>query len=293
MSNQLQLSSELKGFMKQGAVHKKFSELLGSRSEQFIASVMQACQSNSMLVNADPNTVYAAAMKAAIYDLPISNDLGFAYIVPYNNRRAGKVEAQFQIGYKGFIQLAQRSGQFKRLASSAVHAGQLVSEDPLMGNVYDWSKPKEGQPIGYVALFQLINGFEAELYMRTEDLVKHAKEYSQSFKKDYGVWKDNFDAMALKTVIKLLLSKQAPLSLTHIHDAVKTDQAVLDENGARYVDNDSIESKAMIDLSGDDEGFKQLLTAVDNGSMPITEVNERYKLSDVQLKVVQGLGEAA
>lgn len=220
----------IKGLMQNPEVQKRFSEMLGARSNQFITSVLQVANSNKLLQNATPESIYGAALTAASLDLPINQNLGFAYIVPY-----GK-EAQFQIGYKGFIQLAQRSGQFKRIAAAPIHDGQIVSNNPLTGYEFDFSVQSD-KVVGYAAYFELLNGFTSTFYMSVSDIEKHAKKYSQTYKKGFGNWKDNFDAMAQKTVIKLLLSKYAPLS-TEMQKAVEYDQAKVNENGdIDYVDN--------------------------------------------------------
>ena len=229
----------IKDFFSKDLVKSKLNELLGKNAATFATSVLQVVNSNSMLANADPASVFSAACMAATLDLPINNALGFAYIVPFQNRKAGKTEAQFQLGYKGFVQLAQRSGQFKKISSAVVYEGQLVSEDPLSGYVFDWSNKKSDKAIGYVAYFQLLNGFEAYLYMTKNEASAHAMRYSQTFKKGFGVWNDNFDAMALKTVLKLLLSKQAPLSI-QMQTAIQADQAVIkdiDKQEFEYIDN--------------------------------------------------------
>ena len=219
-----------KGLMQNPEVQKRFSEMLGERSNQFITSVLQVANSNKLLQNATPESIYGAALTAASLDLPINQNLGFAYIVPY-----GK-EAQFQIGYKGFIQLAQRSGQFKRISAAPIYDGQIVSNNPLTGYEFDFSVQSD-KVIGYAAYFELLIGFTSTFYMSVEDIEKHAKKYSQTYKKGFGNWKDNFDAMAQKTVIKLLLSKYAPLS-TEMQKAVEYDQAKVNEKGeVDYVDN--------------------------------------------------------
>ncbi len=171
--------------------------------------------------NASPQSIYNAACVAATLDLPINNNLGFAYIVPY-----GK-DAQFQMGYRGFIQLAQRSGQFKTISATPIYQGQIVAENPLTGYEFDFTVSKTGSPIGYAAYFKLLNGFEKTLYMTTEELKQHGLRFSQTFKRGQGLWKDDFESMALKTVIKLLLSKFAPLSV-EMQQAVITDQGVID-----------------------------------------------------------------
>ena len=222
-----------KQFFQQDSVKRKFEELLGKRSSAFMTSVLQIVSNNSYLQNASPQSVFNAACVAATLDLPINNNLGFAYIVPY-----GK-DAQFQMGYRGFIQLAQRSGQFKTIASSPIYEGQLIEENPLTGFVFDFKVKKSGTPIGYAAYFELLNGFQKTLYMTTEELNQHGKRFSQTFKSGRGLWKDDFESMALKTVLKLLLSKFAPLSV-EMQKAVITDQGVIsdpDTLDVAYSDN--------------------------------------------------------
>ncbi len=225
-------------------VKQKFAELLGKRASAFVTSVLQIVQSNKQLVNADPLSIYHSAAVAATLDLPLNNNLGFAYIVPYNQKQADgsyKQAAQFQLGYKGFIQLAQRSGQFKTIAATPIFEGQLIESNPLTGFKFDFTKKTSETIIGYAAYFSLINGFEKTLYMTVEELKAHGVKFSQTFKKGFGLWKDDFDSMAQKTVIKLLLSKYAPLSID-MQKAVITDQAVINDVDATdvvYVDNDA------------------------------------------------------
>lgn len=220
---------------------KKFQELLGSRSTSFMTSVLQIAASSDLLKSADPMSIYQAAAVAATLDLPLNNSLGFAYIVPFNNKKAGRVEAQFQLGYKGYIQLAMRSGQFKTISASPVYSGQLISENPLTGFEFDFSKRNGEKIIGYAGYFRLINGFEKTIYMSVEDLKNHGLKFSQTYKKGFGLWKDDFDSMATKTVLKLLLSKYAPLSVD-MQKAIITDSSIVrdaDSDDVDYVDNDS------------------------------------------------------
>lgn len=243
MSNEVEKKEEtkltIKEFLNKGIAEKKLQELLGKNSAAFATSILQIVNSNELLKKAHPMSIFNAACMAASLNLPINANLGFAYIVPYNNKKTGITEAQFQLGYKGFIQLAQRSGQFKIISASEVKEGQLVSEDPLKGYVFNWSIKSE-RNIGYVAYFQLLNGFEAYLYMSIEQVKEHAKKYSQSFKKGYGIWVDNFDAMAKKTVIKLLLAQKAPMSID-MQQAVLADQSVIKDakdGQFEYIDTD-------------------------------------------------------
>lgn len=230
MSNITQTKS-IKSFFDGDAVKGKFNELLGKRSSQFITSVLQVVNSNTLLQKADPTTIYTAACTAAVLDLPINQNLGFAYIVPY------KGQAQFQMGYKGFIQLAIRSGQYRTISACPIYEGQLSEENPLMGFVFDFKSKKSDKVIGYAAYFEMLNGFYKSDFWSVEKTESHAKRYSQSYKSGSGVWKDDFDAMGMKTVLKNLLSKYGLLSV-EMQTAVERDSSVIAEDGTvEYVDH--------------------------------------------------------
>lgn len=243
MSNQLALAT--KDFFSKDTVKKKFEEIMGKRATQFITSVLQIVASNELLSKATPESIYHSAMVAATLDLPLNNNLGFAYIVPYNAKQQDgtyKQVAQFQMGYKGFIQLALRSGQFHKISSTPIYEGQIKEADPLKGYTFDFTQKKSDLIIGYAGYFRLSNGFEATLYMTVDELKKHGTKYSQTFKKGFGLWKDDFEAMASKTVLKLLLAKFAPLSI-EMQRAVISDQAIInDETGGSvtYVDHEEV-----------------------------------------------------
>lgn len=240
----------IKTFLNQESVQSKFKEILGKRSTSFITSVLQIISSNALLANATPESVYHSAMVAATLDLPLNNNLGFAYIVPYNQSYKDengtwqkKQVAQFQMGYKGFIQLLQRSCQCKSIYATEIYDGQLVDENPLDGYIFDFKIKNSSTIIGYACRMKLRNGFESTLYMSKEQIVAHATKFSQTFKNAKGVWKDDFDSMAKKTVTKLLLSKYAPLSIdAQMQIALVSDQGVINDEQATditYVDNSS------------------------------------------------------
>ncbi|MEG2267389.1 MAG: recombinase RecT [Acinetobacter sp.] len=279
-----------KDFFAKPMVQEKLKELVGKNAPAFATSVLQIVNSNSMLVNADPQTIFSAACMAATLNLPINNNLGFAYIVPFKNNKENKIEAQFQLGYKGYIQLAQRSGQFSRIAATPVYNGQLISENPLLGYEFDWSVKPSGDQIGYVAFFKLINGFTAELYMSKEEVMKHANKYSQTAKKGYGVWKDQFEAMALKTVLKLLLSKQAPLSID-MQKAQMADQAIIrdvDKDEFDYIDH----QESIADLEApkptlNDDEFNAALEQLNVGAIDKAYILDGYSLTDAQRVAVE------
>lgn len=254
-------------------IKTKIEQLVGKNSATFATSVMQIANSNTMLKTADPTSIFNAACMAATLNLPLQNGLGFAYIVPFKNNKERKVEAQFQIGYKGFIQLAQRSGQFKRLVALPVYKNQLLKKDFINGFEFDWEQEpeKDENPIGYYAYFKLVNDFSAELYMSHDDIVKHAQRYSQTFKKGFGVWHDNFEAMALKTVMKLLLSKQAPLSV-EMQQAVLADQSVVkDVENQEFNYTDNIQNAEFVAVV-DDETFNNCKQSIINGETTLQDL---------------------
>ena len=214
-------------------------QVLGEKKSSFVNNITSLVSNNAMLQECDSLTILYAGLKATALDLPLDNNLGFAYVLPYNDTKAGKKVAQFQLGYKAFIQLAMRSGQFKTINVREVKKGEIINEDFVSGEIQFKmlsEKREEAETIGYVAYFRLVNGFEKMFYMCNEKLEKHGKKFSQTFKKGYGLWKDDFDSMARKTVLKMLLSRYAPLSV-EMQTAIKSDQAVISEKGEIYVDN--------------------------------------------------------
>lgn len=307
MTNQVQHQQNkqppaLKTFFKSANIQNKIKELVGKNAATFATSVMQIANSNAMLKTADPMSIFNAACMAATLNLPLQNGLGFAYIVPFRNNKEKKTEAQFQIGYKGFIQLAQRSGQFKRLVALPVYKKQLIKKDFINGFEFDWEQePEEGElPIGYYAYFKLVNEFSAELYMTHEEINAHAKKYSQTYrtyldKKAKGqwaqsVWAENFEAMALKTVIKLLLSKQAPLSV-EMQQAVLADQAVVkDVENQEFNYTDNIQNAEFVAVV-DDETFNNCKQSIINGETTLQDLCDSgaYEFSQEQIAELEAV----
>lgn len=223
-------------YVRQDAVNTRLNELLGKRAPQFVTSLVSAANANAMLANCAPESVLSAALTAASMDLPINQNLGFAYLIPYKNK-TGEV-CQFQMGYKGFIQLAQRSGYYKTINATDVREGEITKNDRLSGEIeFNWleneAERSKAKVVGYVAYFKLLSGFEKTFYMSAEELKSHATKYSKNYAKyNSGLWADNFDAMAKKTVLKLLISKFGPLN-TQLEDAIQKDQTIDGE----YADN--------------------------------------------------------
>ena len=301
MTNQLQTNQQVKAPVKHKTLRELFNDpiiktkveqLIGKNSATFATSVMQIANSNALLRTAEPSSVFNAACMAATLNLPLQNGLGFAYIVPFKNNKERKVEAQFQIGYKGFIQLAQRSGQFKRLVALPVYKNQLIKKDFINGFEFDWEQEpeKDENPIGYYAYFKLVNDFSAELYMSHDDIVKHAQRYSQTFKKGFGVWHDNFEAMALKTVMKLLLSKQAPLSV-EMQQAVLADQSVVkDVENQEFNYGDNVQNAEFVTVV-DDETFNNCKQSIINGETTLQDLCDSgaYEFSQEQIAELEAI----
>jgi recombination protein RecT len=229
----------IKGYVSSEEIKKRFSEVLGSKAPTFLGSIVSLVSSNTNFNGVDPNTIMASALVAATLDLPINPSLGFAYIIPYGNK------AQFQLGAKGVTQLALRTGQYKLINTTEIYAGELVSQNRLTGEiVIDIAKRTSDEVIGYAAFFRLLNSFEKTLYMTVDEVLAHGKKYSKSFSNKNAPWQTDFDGMAKKTVIKLLLSKFGILSV-EMQRAIEVDQAVLKNDGKEieYIDNDNAPSK--------------------------------------------------
>ena len=226
----------------------RLKEILGERAPQFAASIVQITNGSEQLRKCDPHSLIAAAMTAAILDLPIDKNLGFAHLIPYVGM------ASFQMGYKGLIQLAVRSGQYRLLNACVVHKGELTSFNELTGElVLDPSKQESDDVEGYAAYFKLVNGYEHAVYWTKEKVTKHAGRYSQAYKakKQDSPWFTNFDSMALKTVVKDLISHWGIMS-------VQMQRAVVEDQGVRrninsdveYIDNEPEKPVHTLDFGG-------------------------------------------
>ena len=226
----------LKGMLEMPAYKNKFNEMLGKKAAGFMSSIIAVTNNNKLLAKANPATVIGAAAQAAMLDLPINQSLGFAYIVPYGG------EAQFQLGYKGYIQLAQRTGQYVDIGSKTVYEGELEYENRLLDK-FKFGERTSDKVIGYLAYFRLTNGFEKMLFIEIDKMIAHAKRYSKNYKGGTEKWGlTDFDTMAEKTVLKKLLSKYGPLSIENIQmsQALANDGGVvkMNESGEFDVDFD-------------------------------------------------------
>ena len=188
------------------------AQRIGDKSAMFNTSILDLFTDNPTLQECDPNAVITQALKAAALDLPISNVLGFAYVLPYK-AKGGRTEPKLQMGYKGFIQLAIRTGLYKHLNADAVYQGEEILVDKIRGTMEITGQPESSNVVGYFAFMELTNGFEKAIFWTVEQVTAHAKKYSKSFNFSSSPWKSDFDAMAKKTLLKSLISKYGPLSI--------------------------------------------------------------------------------
>jgi len=216
----------VKQLMTQDLFKNKFEEVLGARAPQFIASMVNMVGNDRNLQDCNSVSVISSCLVAATLDLPIDKNLGYAWIVPYKDK--GVKKAQFQMGYRGYVQLALRSGQYKSINVIDVHEGELVEWNPLTEElVIDFNKRISNKVIGYAAYFELLNGFKKSEYWDMNRITMHKNKFSKS---DFG-WKNDFDAMARKTVLRSLLSHWGILSI-QMQNAVSNDMASTDMDAA-------------------------------------------------------------
>lgn len=247
-NNALAERTSIQALLSKESVRKRFEEMLGRRAAGFMSSIINLVNSDVNLQKCDPRKVLGCAAVAASMDLPIDRNLGFAWIIPYENKKTNTIEPQFQMGYKGFIQLALRTGQYKTIHAAEVYEGEIKSYNRFTGEIeFDPEGRKSDKIVGYVAYFKLINGFEKYHYMTVEQIRAHAKRYSKGYGQPWSRWTTDFEAMALKTVIKLLLSKYGILSI-EMQMAMKADQAavVQEDDGEfqfEYPDSTVVESE--------------------------------------------------
>jgi recombination protein RecT len=208
------------------SVQEQFKNALKENAGAFTASVIDLYGSDKYLQQCNPNQVIMECLKAATLKLPINKQLGFAYIVPYKNK--GVMIPQFQLGYKGYVQLAMRTGQYKHLNAGVIYEGVDITRNILTGEIEFSGEPTSDKPQGYFAHLEMLNGFTKTVYMTKEEVLAHAKRYSKSFGHQNSAWKTNFDEMAQKTVIRKLLSKYGYLS-TDMVSALSSDAEDIDE----------------------------------------------------------------
>ena len=249
-------------YLSSEAVKNNIMSVVGEKNTtRFISSIVSAVQTNPALAECTNNSILSSALLGESLKLTPSPQLGQYYMVPYDNSKTRKKEAQFQLGYKGYIQLAIRSGQYRKIVVSDIREGELVKYNPLTEDFdfapfIDREKRLSLPVIGYYAMFELVNGFGKEIYWTKEEMQKHAEKYSSGYRNDlrkhtsYTFWSKDFDAMAKKTLIRQLIGKWGIMSI-EMTKAFENDMAVIDENGnPHYVDNQQdIETTVAEDIS--------------------------------------------
>lgn len=217
--------NRIKSLIETDGIKKRFTDVLGKRAPSFLSSIVSAYTMNESLSKCDPMSVISSAMIAATLDLPINPSLGMAHIVPY------KGVGTFQMGWKGFVQLALRSREYQTINATVIYEGQLESHNSFTGDMKFREEKTSDAIVGYLLYFRLLNGFEKYFYWTKEQCLAHAKRYSASYKIGKGRWVEDFDAMGLKTVVKLGLAKYGILSID-MQKAIEKDEA----SGSEYPD---------------------------------------------------------
>lgn len=237
-------------FLAQDAMKKKINEMVGGeKGQQFVTSIISAVSTNPQLAECDNASIVSAALLGQALNLSPSPQLGQFYLVPFNDNKRGCKVAQFQIGYKGYIQLAIRSGQYKKLNVLAIKEGELIKYDPLDEDIEvklieNEEEREKAETIGYYAMFEYLNGFRKTIYWSKQKMEAHALKYSMGYraKKGYTFWEKDFDGMAYKTMLRQLISKWGIMSIDlTMQKALESDMAVINDNGTYdYVDNNEM-----------------------------------------------------
>ncbi len=268
-----QTKTGLTAYLTQDAVKKQINSVVGGKNgTRFISSIVSAVQTTPALQECTNPSILSAALLGEALNLSPSPHLGQFYMVPFDNKKKGVKEAQFQLGYKGYVQLAERSGYYKKLNVLAIKEGELVRYDPLneeieVNLIEDDVEREETPAMGYYAMFEYENGFRKTLYWSKKKMLAHAEKYSPAFKRNGGArslellqqgkipekemwkyssfWFKDFDGMAMKTMLRQLISKWGIMSID-LQTAVDKDMAVIHEDGsAEYVENEQEEENVV------------------------------------------------
>lgn len=249
-------------YLTNNAVKKQIQSIVGKSEGRFITSIVSAVSTNPALQECTNQSILSGALLGESLKLSPSPQLGQYYLVPFNNKKAGVKIAQFQLGYKGYIQLAIRSGQYKKINVIAIKEGELEYFDPLNEEIKvnmqvdDWNAREGAKTIGYYAMFELVNGFRKAIYWSVEQMMNHADKFSSAFNKsDFAklqngqieekdlwkyssFWYKNYDEMAYKTMLRQLISKWGVMSVD-MQRAYEFDMSEVKEDGSKeYVEND-------------------------------------------------------
>ena len=258
-------------YLTNDAVKQQINNVVGGKDGQkFISAIVSAVNANPALQECSNQSILSAALLGNSLKLSPSPQLGQYYFVPFNDHKNGRKVAQFQLGYKGYIQLALRSGQYKKLNVLAIKEGELIKYDPLNEEIEvriieDEDEREKAATIGYYAMFEYLNGFRKTMYWTHSKMERHALNYSQGYKakKGYTFWEKDFDAMAYKTMLRQLISKWGIMSI-EMQTAMDGDMGVIEEDGTiNYIDNDNeVVADAVADVNVSEVAPEQ--TAADN-----------------------------
>lgn len=226
------------------------------RAMRFTAAITSAVAVNPVLQECDASTILSGALLGESLGLSPSPQLGQFYLVPFNDSKNNRKVAQFQLGYKGYIQLAIRSGNYRNINVLAIKEGEFISFNPLTEelkvNIIEDEEQRENTPtVGYYACFEYLNGFRKAIYWSKKKMKAHAIKYSKGYKakKGYTFWEKDFDGMALKTMLRQLISKWGDMSIERLQEAVSADMAVIDGENKTYVDNSDVEEAVLEPVS--------------------------------------------
>jgi len=245
-NKQLQISpvDRLKSVMAMPSVAEQFKNAMAEKSNQFVASLIDLYASDTYLQQCQPGQVVAEALKAATLNLPINKSLGFAYIVPY--KKNGQQVPQFQIGYRGLIQLAMRSGVYRFINAGAVYDGEFKGENRLTGEIDISGEAKSGTVVGYFSYLETVNGFKKTMFMSKDHMESYAKKYSKAFSRDGSPWKTEFDAMAEKTMLRRIIGKYGLMTIDMVAAFAADDDNTAEQDYRENANQDFIDIPADI-----------------------------------------------
>lgn len=258
----------LKNLLNAPTMKKKFEQVLDKKAPQFMSSLLNLYNGDPNIQAAEPMSIVSSAMVAASLDLPIDKNLGYAWIVPFYDNKKGHKAAQFQLGYKGYIQLALRTGQYKSINVIPVREGELVKWNRLTEEIdLNLDEATSNKVIGYCGYFKLINGFEKTVYWTKEEIEEHRIKHNKMKDKKAlnNVWKSDYDAMAMKTVLRNMLGKWGILSIemqTAVMEDEKDESEVKDITG-ETIEVSNIDNPDIIDVQASEEEKPSILEQQD------------------------------
>jgi len=251
-------------------IKKRIEERLGQKAGTFMASILDLTGEDKNLALCNPNLVIKECLKAAALDLPVNKNLGFAYVIPY------KGTPQFQMGYKGYIQLAIRTGQYRHLNAGVVYEGETMVVDRIRGTLTIEGEATSEKPTGYFCYMELINGFQKAIGWSVEKVMNHGKKFSKSFNNATSPWETNTEAMCLKTMIMQLVPKYGPMSieLTTAMSQDRSDVVPFDHAEAQISEHANQGDVIDIDSSEDTVKEPETIDGINGGEMTDAEKAE-------------------